>query len=59
MNSLNHCHVTCQVNAHTADAFSTPITQAVEESIDDLLPLGSAQPFGTANYHVMDALPIG
>ena len=58
MNSINHCHVTSQVNAYTAEAFSTPITQAVEEIIDDLLQFGSIT-IGTTNYHVMDLYQYG
>ena len=60
MNSLNHCHVTSQVNAHT-DVIEVPdylLEDAFNELKDDLLYDGSVK-IGTTHYHVTDLYQYG
>mgnify|MGYP003646003016 FL=1 len=60
MNSLNHCHITNQVNAHT-DVIDAPdyiLEDAFKELKDDLLYDGSVK-IGTTHYHVSDLYQYG
>ena len=60
MNSLTHCHVTSQVNAHT-DVIDAPdyiLEDAFKELKDDLLYDGSVK-IGTTHYHVSDLYQYG
>jgi len=60
MNSINHCHVTSQVNAHT-DVIDMPdylLEDAFNELKDDLL-YDSYVKIGTTHYYVDDLLQYG
>ena len=60
MNSLTHCHITSQVNAHT-DTQDMPdyiLEDAFNELKDDLLYDGSVK-IGTTHYHVTDLYQYG
>jgi hypothetical protein len=60
MNSLNYCHITNQVNAHT-DVIDVPdyiLEDAFKELKDDLLYDGSVK-IGTTHYHVSDLYQYG
>ena len=60
MNSLNHCHITNQVNAHT-DVIDAPdylLEDAFNELKDDLL-YDSYVKIGTTHYYVDDLLQYG
>jgi len=55
MNSLNHCHVTSQINAHTT-AWDMPEVTSDElttEIVEELLAHGSVT-INRTEYHVMD-----
>jgi len=60
MNSINHCHVTSQVNAHTntIDAPDYLLEDAFNELKDDLL-YDSYVKIGTTHYYVDDLLQYG
>ena len=55
MNSLNHCHVTSQVNAHTTAWDMPEITsdELTTEIVAELLTHGSVT-INRTEYHVMD-----
>tara|TARA_B110000090_G_scaffold17915_1_gene17899 strand:- start:38 stop:382 length:345 start_codon:yes stop_codon:yes gene_type:complete len=60
MNSINHCHVTSQVNIHT-DVIDAPdylLEDAFNELKDDLL-YDSYIKIGTTHYYVDDLLQYG
>ena len=60
MNSINHCHVTSQVNAHT-DVIDMPdylLEDAFNELKDDLL-YDSYVKIGMTHYYVDDLLQYG
>ena len=55
MNSLTHCHITNQVNAHTTAWDMPEVTsdESTTEIVEELLKHGSVTIGGT-EYHVMD-----
>ena len=60
MNSINHCHITSQVNAHTntMDVSDYLLEDAFNELKDDLL-YDSYVKIGTTHYYVDDLLQYG
>tara|TARA_B110001450_G_C17196564_1_gene309591 strand:- start:156 stop:500 length:345 start_codon:yes stop_codon:yes gene_type:complete len=60
MNSINHCHITNQVNAHTTAWDMPEVTsdESTTEIVEELLKHGSVTIGGT-EYHVMDLYQYG